>query len=882
MNNLDIDNRPGAVYALNRLTTSQIDLAANGSIQANGAIAAIRLRYIEANTQVSIAGSLGQLVAQNIEDHAQITTGGNLGQLWSPYLGKGTLVQAGGRIGKLTVPFEVRPLCDILAGNGGIGQVTVGSIDSSLIASKGPIGSVLVRGDMTATSIVSNIGPGPDNQYGTADDVVLNSALQGMIGSVRIGGQLGGSPNSTESFGIEASSSIHSVKVGNQDLAIPTTDNFVTIRVGAPLGATLPDYSVAQLMGWTSAPTFSTNVAYTSGTTGGVPTWSTLKVIDYSPSHYPYINQNGAAIQYDGTLLNTYDTYFSNAQVLADFPDAATHGPYVNYLHDQVALVQGLIYDDLQQLYAAGFRGVRLYGDSPLESIATILAAQQLSQQPGNDPFYVCYEVPVTVATMQQYLNNIPGLFTNLTWATPAGQAGQTEGQLQVLHYVINIVGAKVFSQTVPVVYFGHEDLIGPSSGLTPSNCSVPLIQWGINATRSILQQELGNNPLPAVTNALLAGLVVDGSEQEITNLMQTIQTDPNAPIAYDVYPFQYGSRYYNVLQGSTYVDANDWTTAPPAVSQWQVADTVTKADLQWSLQWMTDQVNQLWHPGGSATAYQIIAETGWASSGQHTLNPPDPNSRYVVGDFSDAQAYYNQLLSTGFEVNNVPVVPFEAFDEPLKAGDGAAANGISAALITAENHYGIFGWSGIPKYFADSLPNFHPLTTNQNFAILTLAPYKPNGFAQNIMNQSALDTAYSLQINSGTPVDIPWYWGSGQFSDGNGQGSSLIFQFNPSVLVLAGDVLTITSQNPGTLPAQIQLKCTSTTDNLQAGIAYITTPGAAGETLTQPTTVQGSAYSIWGLYFSFPWLHNNDNSYANLTAYPAVYQDFWGTGGGG
>ncbi|MGQ0637102.1 MAG: hypothetical protein ACT4QC_21040 [Planctomycetaceae bacterium] len=662
-------------------------------------------------------------------------------------------------------------------------------------------------------------------------------------------------------------------------------------------------YSVASAMNWgTTAPVYTTDVSYTSS-----GQWETLNVVNYSPSHYVDFNSSGQLTFSDGSVLGdtTFQTNLStDSPYLSANPEA---GQFVNYIQGNP---QVLIYHDLAQLAAAGFDGVRLYAVGPQVEIATIMAANQLSQDLGTQ-FYVELEVYVPDLSQAQYYGGtvqqrIETLYNQEVAATPAGQPGLTEGGLQQLHYVINIVGANVFSKIVPLVFFGHEELVQPTSAtgqaLTDDNSSVPLLQWGINATRALLKQELAGQPLPSVTTALVAGQVVDVStanHPEIAKLIHTIQTDTNAPIAYDVYAFQWANIYFDTTP-SAYVNnsgvianayppnaqyydrTTGWTTgAPPGNPNFTVQDAVTNPNLMWSLQWMSERVNWIWGTpqGQGGVAKQLVAETGWASAQPYTQTATGGGAgKQVTGTHADAQAYFDAVKTAGFKIGSAPVMYFEAYDEPVKETN---------ASMYSENHYGIYGWTAIPKFFTDTVD--HPLT--QPFAVVSIAPtnLQQNAVVQADTGKLPTDTAYTLKVTNGgtvkpgSTVNVPWFWGTGGFSDGNNLGNSVTWMPNPSVFLSNGDKLTITSADPNSInpaanyPASIQL----TFNSSQPFASAVTdlNPHAAGENLVAPTNNYGAVGSSWQLFTSFPWLHGGSNNYQSTATFPPVYQDFWGSG---
>ncbi len=884
---------------------ASVDLATGGTVEVDGGLGTLAIRSIGDDADVTIASGLGRLTAGRVGSNFALRVAGDLGTMTAQSLASGAFVSAGGGIASLTVRGALGKASRIEAGHGGIGKLTVGGLDTSVIYAHGPIGDVVVNGDMRASSIVSKVAPGRDGQFGTDDDLHLHGEAQGGIGSIRVAGTLKGSDDSAQTYGIVTFASIGTVTVGgrviNQGGRGQSDDGRVKVVPGPPpaLGADQgPDFAVADYMGWgDTAPTYSENVSYTSS-----PEWETLNIINYSPSHYARVGANGQLLDNNNQPLA--DPSFQ-AAIGTDFPDASTRGTYMSYLLGNPEIT---VYDDLKQLQNAGFDGVRLYDVPAKVAIATIQAAYQLSHEPGSKgAFYVDYEVATPDLSKEPYIGTTgksvaertEALFENLVATTPVSSSNpgeqSQEGAFERLHYVINMVGPAVFSEVVPVVFFGHENLVSPTTlpdgtKLDDDNTSTPLLRWGINATRELLKKELAGHDLPAVTNALLAGQVIQVStfvHPEVATLIEVIQTDPNAPIAYDNYPFQWGNTYFNtphdyvndgvnIIEDAypvdsggqkityidrTVVDGAEWTSGPPPIAPAHTpADAVTKADLFWSLQWIKDRVDWIWghlegHPDGKAK--QLIAETGWASD--QIYQPPNGDGspgKEIHGNLADAKAYYEAVAAVDFHVDGAPVMYFDAYDEPVKNSD---------PHLLSENHYGIFRWTGIPKFAADD--QMHPLTGP--FAILAVAPFTDGGTPQSVAGESPTATAYTIKKNGKVVQSAPWFRGGNTWSDGvNGR---TLYLPNPNILLADGDIVEITPTHPNpSLPAakkSIKLKYAGSTDTL----SYVTPIDFA---LDKPDRTL-AAGSKWQLNTSFDWYHP-DNDFPNQTKYPKVFQDFW------
>jgi hypothetical protein len=676
--------------------------------------------------------------------------------------------------------------------------------------------------------------------------------------------------------------------------------------------AALPPLSVADYMGWgTSAPMYPTDVAYTSNMT-----WQNIKVINYKPSHYPLFNSSGALV--DANNVRLIDTSFQNS-LATDFPlDPAKYGTYVNYLVGNPYIT---VMNDLEQLQAAGFNGVRLYDDVPSLNIAVIEDAHQLTL--AGHPFYVEYEVTAPDLSNAPYLgqgsvqDRINALYKT---ETNTGVKGTTEGGFQILHYVINIVGPQVFAQTVPVVYFTHENLLsnaGPGDTLTDQNTSVPLLRWGVNALRQMLAKELAGNTSPAVTSPILSGQVVQVSlldYPEISKFIHTVQTDPDAPIAYDNYPYQWANRYYNVnptypelmgkapyvnnpqfvianaypenvnnlpggQKGTAYYDATWTATAKPWTTGtlpndfvpnpgFTVADSVTDGALKFSMQWVVDRVNWIYgHLEGkpSNQANQLVAETGWATDQLYT----DGAGKVVPGNLNHAQQYYDTLKNMNFKVGNAPIMYFEAYDEPLKTPNVRSNFG-----MFSENHYGIFTWSGKPRF--SSVPDSVKSPIVTPFTIVGIAPifYNPPGkqglAPQTNTDQTASDTAYTYKVNDGPVVAVPWYVGGTAYSNGV-TGNRITKIPNLDVLLHGGDQLKLTSAEPpgGSIPSSVTLIYNVSTNKVTFSDGTDNKFGVGNVAYFPNNVPQGSE---WKLFTTFEWLHKGKAPFQGNW----VYQDYW------
>jgi hypothetical protein len=190
-----------------------------------------------------------------------------------------------------------------------------------------------------------------------------------------------------------------------------------------------------------------------------------------------------------------------------------------------------------------------------------------------------------------------------------------------------------------------------------------------------------------------------------------------------------------------------------------------------------------------------------------------------------------------------------------------------------SENHYGIYTWTGTPKFFATTVGN--PLLSP--FTILSIVPSNPAQYAQPQTSLRVLpfDTSYSYQVIHGsTPgmtVNVPWYWGSNAWKDGTLANGRICWLPNPDILLSEGDTVVISSASyssgvPITSPITL-----ATTDGISVYYVDPANQGQTGSNLTQLTNEYGSSWKLW---LSFPWAHGGDS---NQRDFPRlVPADWW------
>jgi hypothetical protein len=190
-------------------------------------------------------------------DLGKITVGGSVTGGTSLNTG---VIDVVGRLGSCTIRGDV-------AGDNGIGSgyIKAGSIgnlviggdlrgyrESGLGAQSGnativaqqTIDSVTIGGSLIAGNIIAGITDGGDNLYGNANDADMSGAVVSKIGKVIIKGNVQGSSNGGDAFGIEANQ-IGMVKVGA--VTYRPTDPLLSFSTGISLTPSTADVKLRTL-----------------------------------------------------------------------------------------------------------------------------------------------------------------------------------------------------------------------------------------------------------------------------------------------------------------------------------------------------------------------------------------------------------------------------------------------------------------------------------------------------------------------------------------------------------------------------------------------------------------------------------------------------------
>ena len=342
--------------------------------------------------------------------------------------------------------------------------------------------------------------------------------------------------------------------------------------------------------------------AVASSAPAATTTWPGLIGVDYNPNHFPADKP-----------FNDHDVFYVGTD-----PSAV---PITN------------VYAELAQLKAAGFNTVRSYQTVEYAWIDIIQQAHRLGMS-------VVYEAVIPQNGADANINSA----------------------VSVLKNVIRVVGSTAFSDTVSLVFAGHENY---------SDTDIDYLTQAVGELRTALSD--ANVASVPVGSALVGGdLVTPGSLSDMQALIDSYS--PSAPLAIDIYPFQYG-------------------VMPPR-------EAARNTGLENSVAWDFERVKSQPFYAGSRPI--LMAETGWATTGtgeyaqyacykpNDTLCRPgvDRAARYL-------QAVYRFVRNTD---NQAGVLVFYAYDEPTK--DPLHPD-------NAENHYGLFTSAcTLKRRDTDLLPN--------------------------------------------------------------------------------------------------------------------------------------------------------------------------------
>ncbi|MBI2785390.1 MAG: hypothetical protein HYX60_03410 [Legionella longbeachae] len=438
----------------------------------------------------------------------------------------------------------------------------------------------------------------------------------------------------------------------------------------------------------------------------GGTSWVGLLGVDYQPNHYTPVNNQ----------FNQHDDFIvGNANGTDSTWPAGT--PITN------------VYEELKQLKASGYNTVRAYQTYDYIWVDIINQANALGMK-------VIYEAVIPQTGSQ----------VDISAAT------------SLLETIINDVTPAVFNKTVVLVFSGHENYCGTCGPGGGSN-----VQYLLNAINSL--KAVPGNQAP-VGFAFLGPDLIAPPSNDITTLVNA--QSPGAPIAGDIYPFQWG--------------------VPVA----QSVETISSSSAINSIGWDYYQMQQQSYY--SAGRPILMAETGWATAGGQPTPPYACGGIYGSGpcepSVENEVAYFNGLIPAyinsyplyGFvntSTNKAGVLVFEAYDEPAKVTIGSM-----------EDYYGVFDQNCVLKTYgstANAIPN----------ASFSQANYQGcNGYSDGAQLTVVGFPTYNISITQSNPVTTQ----AANIINSNVRASTMfpVSQMWPRYLVFSGATFTLTNTSNG------------------------------------------------------------------------------------
>lgn len=307
---------------------------------------------------------------------------------------------------------------------------------------------------------------------------------------------------------------------------------------------------------------------------------------------------------------------------------APGHYPLGDARNDEA---QANVYAEIVQLQKAGFNTVRLYGDPGKVWINVINAANDLGMK-------VVYQLALC-----ELGNGQNGTCTESQYNAEAAAA------VQQLQNVYHMVGKAAFVKTVKLIIVGNE-ILGPDAK-TSANKIVTTIN---TVNNQFLQPNQLTIPLTVSLQADVWIAAKDPGRQTIATALKAVNA--NAPIAINVYPFQWSVPALKSM--------DDNASSNPHYYRHTVPYYVKTIQQAYGMPVM-------------------ITESGWATNGKFILG-----ANHAQGSLTGAEAYY-QLLYPYATSHKIPLLAFMAFDTPTKdAGSNYNPN------MTSENYYGVFSKS--------------------------------------------------------------------------------------------------------------------------------------------------------------------------------------------
>lgn len=383
-----------------------------------------------------------------------------------------------------------------------------------------------------------------------------------------------------------------------------------------------------------------------------------------------------------------------------------------HYKHNSLnSIYYAFLQYDVQQLGAAGFKTLRMYNVPTQTYINAINAVSAYNTANPTAPIHLIYQV--SLCKSDAYNQQADGSNTCIdVEKTGSGWTSVNEivtGEIAKLQAVITAVTPTVFSNVVSLIIVSNEDLI-VSHGFDYSKGNFPVAYC--NPTNPVQPCSTNTNPGYQATEKF--------NDADITNELQTVQSTllglhlpKTPPLSADLVVFNPAYADGPTTTAFTNVITNSAHTGPIVMNiypyQFNVGTdgkgAVNNLSQTNSLKSLVDAMLTTTNPKIQAAVQSkgfMLGETGWPNAGT-----PYPGEYMTMhpGSITGTQNYINDVITYANNYS-IPVMLFEAYDEPKKAGP-----------TDPESHYGLFSWN-----------NNAWITVNQNGISLAAANLDPKG----------------------------------------------------------------------------------------------------------------------------------------------------------
>lgn len=425
----------------------------------------------------------------------------------------------------------------------------------------------------------------------------------------------------------------------------------------------------------------------------------------------------------------------SQAALFSEIGIGTAYGPHYPVGDARNDEFEASVPQDFPQLKAAGFKTIRAYGDPAKVWIAMI-------NQANKDGLHIVYQFSLCKADAgdNNACINVPG--SNLQQIIDFSSTQLTQ--------VVNQVTPAVFNKVVKLIIVGNEDLV--QSKITPGDYDTQGIINAMNTVRT-LKQSLGISKTMPIGTDLVAGQSSDPQGKQILAHLKKMgeeQGTTNVAIE-NLYPFMYTTAHSANCPSSVTTTAGDFCP--------EVGSTSTSGSAMYNFKTAVDKLKTA--ATGNGLTY-MVGETGWPTS-SNDKKYTDPKA---YGSVTDA-AKYASLVYQYATTNNVPVLYFEAYDQPTKVG------GNGKGKDDAEQHYGVLNADNTlkgtnNKTFLPAGSHYSDSVNSSNNSLFTFyeSPDAVKTIQLSINGGSPQNyTSFKQKNASGVPT---WVWGNVLLSQGD------------------------------------------------------------------------------------------------------------------